>query len=85
MYAGRFILDDSLEDFNALDILSRIFTSLLLNVSKHLLCLALPIERSHDSHASSNDSRSKERIDISQCSPILFQLTHQQILPCPIT
>ena len=44
VYAGRLIFDDSLEDFNALDILSRITASLLLNVSKQLLRLALPIE-----------------------------------------
>ena len=83
--AGCLILDDSLEDFNALDILSRITASLLLNVSKQLLRPALPIKRSHDSHSCSNYSGSKERIDISKCSTILLQLTHQQILPCPIT
>ena len=44
VYAGRLILDDSLEDFNAFDILSRISASLLLNVSKQLLRLALPVE-----------------------------------------
>ena len=44
VYACRLILDDSLEDFNALDILSRISASFLLNVSKQLLRLALPIE-----------------------------------------
>ena len=85
VYAGRLILDDSLEDFNAFDILSRISACFLLNVSKQLLRLALPVERSHDSHTSSNDSGSKERIHISKCSPILLQFTHQQILSCPIT
>ena len=42
--AGRLILDDSLKDFNAFDILSRVSASFLLNVSKQLLRLALPIE-----------------------------------------